>query len=135
MAFDRQRYPAGQACRRLISTSRGMRVRTLRPFTVQQPQLCEAACMRAKEIILSALVIGLAVGYAWSAMPPANPEPPSDSTAPKPQSATEEAERAYYPNCRAAWDAGHAPIFRGQPGYREELDGDSDGIACEPIRT
>jgi hypothetical protein len=91
--------------------------------------------MRAKEIILSALVIGLAVGYAWSAMPPASAEPPSESTVSEPAPTTEEVEHSvYYPNCRAAWDAGNAPIFRGQPGYREELDGDSDGIACEPIR-
>jgi Excalibur calcium-binding domain len=40
--------------------------------------------------------------------------------------------QVYYPNCNAAWDAGVAPIDKGQPGYRRELDGDSDGIACEP---
>lgn len=39
---------------------------------------------------------------------------------------------AYYPNCDAARAAGVAPIYRGQPGYREGMDGDSDGIACEP---
>jgi len=38
----------------------------------------------------------------------------------------------YYPNCNAAWSAGAAPIPVGAPGYRSELDGDSDGIACEP---
>jgi hypothetical protein len=94
------------------------------------------AGMRAKETIVSALVIGLAAGYAWSAMPPASADPRSEPTAPAPKPTAEEIERsAYYPNCRAAWDAGHAPIFRGQPGYREELDGDGDGIACEPIRS
>ncbi|WP_229667300.1 excalibur calcium-binding domain-containing protein [Sphingopyxis bauzanensis] len=34
--------------------------------------------------------------------------------------------------------AGAAPLYRGQPGYRPEMDGDSDGvgdgIACEPYR-
>ena len=40
----------------------------------------------------------------------------------------------YYPNCAAAWAAGVAPISYGDPGYREELDGYSDGIACEPYR-
>ena len=40
----------------------------------------------------------------------------------------------YYRNCDAARAAGAAPIYRGQPGYREGLDGDSDGIACEPYR-
>ena len=40
----------------------------------------------------------------------------------------------YYRNCAAAWAAGVAPISYGNPGYRDELDGDSDGIACEPYR-
>ncbi|MBO9623946.1 MAG: excalibur calcium-binding domain-containing protein [Sphingomonas sp.] len=38
----------------------------------------------------------------------------------------------YYRNCDAARAAGAAPIERGEPGYREEMDGDSDGTACEP---
>ena len=38
---------------------------------------------------------------------------------------------AYYRNCTAARDAGAAPLYRGQPGYRPELDRDNDGIACE----
>jgi len=38
----------------------------------------------------------------------------------------------HYRNCAAAWAAGAAPIYRGQPGYEERLDGDDDGIACEP---
>ena len=40
----------------------------------------------------------------------------------------------YYPNCDAARAAGAAPIHRGEPGYRPELDADDDGIACEPYR-
>ena len=27
---------------------------------------------------------------------------------------------------------GKAPLYAGQPGYREDMDGDGDGIACEP---
>ncbi|MDX8357869.1 excalibur calcium-binding domain-containing protein [Sphingopyxis terrae] len=27
-----------------------------------------------------------------------------------------------------------APIYRGEPGYREGLDADADGVACEPYR-
>lgn len=41
---------------------------------------------------------------------------------------------AYYPNCAAARAAGVAPISIGDPGYRAALDGDDDGIACEPYR-
>lgn len=41
---------------------------------------------------------------------------------------------AYYPNCHAARAAGAAPLYRGRPGYRPEMDGDGDGVACEPYR-
>jgi endonuclease YncB( thermonuclease family) len=40
----------------------------------------------------------------------------------------------FYRNCDAARAAGAAPIHRGQPGYRVEMDGDGDGVACEPYR-
>ena len=40
----------------------------------------------------------------------------------------------YFRNCNEARAAGRAPMRRGQPGYRPGLDGDNDGIACEPIR-
>ena len=40
----------------------------------------------------------------------------------------------YYRNCAQAWAAGAAPIYKGQPGYRPEMDGDGDGVACEPYR-
>ncbi|WP_405671452.1 excalibur calcium-binding domain-containing protein [Streptomyces sp. NBC_01530] len=38
----------------------------------------------------------------------------------------------YYKNCDAARAAGAAPLHRGDPGYRAELDRDGDGVACEP---
>lgn len=55
--------------------------------------------------------------------------------------ATRELERdhappvgAYYSGCNAARAAGVAPIYSDEPGYRIEMDGDGDGIACEPVR-
>lgn len=36
--------------------------------------------------------------------------------------------------CNDARAAGTAPIYAGEPGFREDMDGDGDGIACEPIR-
>lgn len=39
-----------------------------------------------------------------------------------------------YRNCREARAAGAAPLYRGQPGYGPHMDGDGDGIACEPFR-
>jgi hypothetical protein len=37
-------------------------------------------------------------------------------------------------SCAAARAAGAAPLYRGQPGYGPHLDGDGDGVACEPYR-
>jgi hypothetical protein len=42
--------------------------------------------------------------------------------------------RVYFSGCNEVRAAGLAPLFRGQPGYRPEMDGDDDGIACEPHR-
>lgn len=40
----------------------------------------------------------------------------------------------YYRNCAEARAAGVTPIYRGEPGYGAHMDGDNDGIACEPYR-
>ena len=53
---------------------------------------------------------------------------------PVPSFEADSASSVSFPNCRAAWAAGAAPIYRGQPGYSPRLDGDGDGIACEPFR-
>ncbi|BBF68802.1 excalibur calcium-binding domain-containing protein [Sphingomonas bisphenolicum] len=39
-----------------------------------------------------------------------------------------------YRNCAQARAAGAAPLYAGQPGYGPHMDGDGDGIACEPYR-
>mgnify|MGYP001182299696 CR=1 FL=1 len=39
---------------------------------------------------------------------------------------------APFRNCAAARAAGAAPVHAGDPGYGEHLDGDGDGIGCEP---
>lgn len=67
----------------------------------------------------------------------ANPAPrqPTARVSDGPRPATPPpASNAYFRNCKEAWTAGAAPIYRGQPGYRPEMDGDGDGIACEPYR-
>ena len=38
---------------------------------------------------------------------------------------------AFYKNCAAAKSAGAAPLRKGEPGYRAQLDRDKDGVACE----
>lgn len=54
---------------------------------------------------------------------PPTPTPTTPTTPP--------ATGVYYANCTAARNAGAAPIYRGEPGYRPALDRDGDGIACE----
>ncbi|MET9027461.1 MULTISPECIES: excalibur calcium-binding domain-containing protein [Nocardia] len=38
-----------------------------------------------------------------------------------------------YANCDDARAAGHAPLFRGEPGYGPHLDPDGDGFACPTV--
>ena len=56
---------------------------------------------------------------------------PASVPAPAPAQAPAPTSSVYYPNCSAARDAGAAPLYRGQAGYRPQMDGDSDGVACE----
>ena len=44
------------------------------------------------------------------------------------------AAAVHYSGCNEVRAAGLAPLYRGQPGYRPDMDGDDDGIACEPHR-
>jgi hypothetical protein len=55
------------------------------------------------------------------------PPPASPKAKPKPK-----AKPVYYRNCDAVRAAGKAPLHRGEPGFRDSLDGDDDGVACEP---
>lgn len=82
--------------------------------------------MRVKEALIPAVMLGGLAGYAWSSMPAATF-----------QSADERSrieQSVYYSGCRDVRAAGKAPLYAGQPGYRPGMDGDGDGIACEPYR-
>ncbi|WP_266783556.1 excalibur calcium-binding domain-containing protein [Streptomyces sp. NBC_01565] len=57
------------------------------------------------------------------------PVPPKPKKPQTPPPAND--EPVYFKNCDAAKAAGKAPIRRGQPGYRDALDRDKDGIACD----
>lgn len=37
----------------------------------------------------------------------------------------------HYADCDAARKASAAPLHKGDPGYRSELDRDGNGVACE----
>lgn len=69
----------------------------------------------------------------WSAAPPveADASPNAQSDADTPPNSQNIEDTVYYRDCAAARAAGAAPIYAGEPGYREGMDGDDDGIACE----
>lgn len=75
---------------------------------------------------MPAAAVAFAAGWtltpAWNAAsaPAARPSP--------------DAATVHYAGCDEVRAAGAAPLHRGQPGYREDMDGDDDGIACEPHR-
>lgn len=62
----------------------------------------------------------LAAGCAVQAPVPLQSPPPADDGTP-----------VYYPSCAAARAVDAAPLHIGEPGYRPDLDGDGDGVACE----
>jgi Excalibur calcium-binding domain len=37
-----------------------------------------------------------------------------------------------FAGCNEVRARGLAPLRRGEPGYGEHMDGDGDGVACEP---
>ena len=82
--------------------------------------------MSMKEILITVGLIGVAAVTAWQSTPPAT------------LMSTEEAQRietsVYHAGCDEVRASGKAPLYAGQPGYREGMDGDHDGIACEPHR-
>ena len=81
--------------------------------------------MHAKHILGSAVALGAVIGTAWASVPLLMQTP--EERARIEQSVT-------YSGCNEVRAAGKAPIYRGQPGFRDTMDGDGDGVACEPMR-
>ena len=119
--------------------------------------------MDAKFLTLTGLLASAAFGSVWFMTAPAAPgfavpvtqvaksksgkhfvvEAPPQDTDPDPLYESDESRPAYprvassavyYRDCNVVRAAGAAPLRRGEPGYRQEMDGDNDGIACEPHR-
>jgi hypothetical protein len=69
--------------------------------------------------------------------PPATDPPPPPATDPEPvvtdgpTAAVDDPGHVHYDDCDAARADGAAPVYRGDPGYRTDLDRDNDGAACE----
>ena len=55
----------------------------------------------------------------------------SESESQKKSESAPEPQKEFYASCDDAKAAGAAPMYKGDPGYRPELDRDKDGIACD----
>lgn len=89
--------------------------------------------------MLGAAMVGAAVGLAFTAVTPEGREKVVASVGGFAEKFGEARGRQpqdgdYWRRCADARAAGVAPIYRGEPGYREGLDADADGVACEPYR-
>ena len=91
--------------------------------------------MSAREILIAVGLFGAVAAAALDSTPSVGtigeePLPPTDQAAPPdPTEAS-----VHYAGCNEVRALGKAPLYAGQPGYRIGMDGDGDGIACEPHR-
>ncbi|MEO5578979.1 MAG: excalibur calcium-binding domain-containing protein [Sphingomicrobium sp.] len=91
--------------------------------------------MSAKDILITVGLVGTAAAVALDSNPRTvtiggEPQHPTEQAA-----ASNAVERSVtYAGCDEVRRIGKAPLYAGQPGYRIGMDGDGDGIACEPRR-
>lgn len=76
-----------------------------------------------------AFFAAMAFGATWFALPQVQSLYATGTMSPEERAAIEAS--VHYPGCDQVRAQGNAPLYRGQPGYREGMDGDGDGIACE----
>lgn len=95
--------------------------------------------LRPVPVVVAAILIGAVIGVASLAIAPegrsALMRQANDiavSTGLKRQREPQVGDA--WGGCNDAREAGTSPIYRGEPGYRADMDGDGDGIACEPYR-
>ena len=94
---------------------------------------------RSLHYMLGAGMVGATGGLAFTAITPEGIEKVVATAAGFAETIGEARGRQpqdgdYWRRCADARAAGVAPIYRGEPGYREGLDADADGVACEPYR-
>ncbi|WP_226436693.1 GmrSD restriction endonuclease domain-containing protein [Rhodococcus yananensis] len=82
---------------------------------------------RAERDAIERILVGC--GTAATGMSTAVPTTTPEPVSPAPVAPADTS--VYYRNCAAARAAGAAPLHAGQPGYRPDMDGDRDGVACE----
>ena len=94
------------------------------------------AAMSEKIMLLASVILGAAGGIAWTDLPSAERASPRAATsAPVLRLAASATDpKVHYSGCNEVRALGKAPLHKGDPGYSESMDGDGDGIACEPHR-
>ena len=80
--------------------------------------------MDTKQTFIAAALFGVSGGAIWASFPPALTMSADERTRIE--------ASASYSGCNEVRALGKAPIRAGEPGYRFEMDGDGDGVACEP---
>lgn len=98
------------------------------PYRKGQPPRRKPGSFLKTVLVLS----GIAFIVTWQATPVVQGLYQHVTMTPEEIAAVEQS--TYYSGCNDARARGAAPIYRGQPGYREGMDGDGDGVACEPYR-
>jgi len=86
----------------------------------------------ALEAMLASSPTSPSTSQAGVGTPPAPPTtaPVTASAAAATTTSPTSSTSVNYPNCEAARAAGAAPLQRGEPGYRDALDADRNGVAC-----
>jgi hypothetical protein len=85
--------------------------------------------MKSGLILGLAGLAGTAGGILWAATPAV-----STSIEENAQERAKVEASVHYAGCDEVRLLGKAPLYAGQPGYSIDMDGDGDGIACEPHR-
>jgi Excalibur calcium-binding domain len=89
--------------------------------------------MARDSFLKTAIPLVALTGYGVYNLPPITAEEKAAASVAAEQA--RQVERSvYYAGCNEVRATGKAPLYRGDPGYREGMDGDGDGIACEPYR-
>ena len=82
--------------------------------------------MRVNTVLRPVATLAAFSGVVWWNLPPAAFQSAEQ---------TERIESSVtYSGCNEVRALGKAPIYAGEPGYRITMDGDGDGVACEPLR-
>ena len=105
-------------------------MRVLRTFGVAAALLALVGCASSAADV-QPVIVGAETTVPETTPPPTTPTTRATTPATTAVPVTAAVRSVYYANCTEAKAAGAAPLYQGDPGYRSQLDRDSDGVACE----